>query len=459
MKKYIGIAIALMTAACAVLPPKPVPPSPGPPPPAVTWLVDAVACADAGAVPFACAHPIAGATIQMHVQDGYRSEPGDGAGYAVFALPAGFNDSDVIIDAPGYVTARAHIDVAGTHDSPRHNIIVLASAHVDPSGIPLEQLAAIRGAMWPKGMTACGPVPLGPRPGQPDNIIATGFITDYDPATQDCIIAQMKAWNYTHVVIGPLVDSDGYHGIWPPNDWRGANFDRFLDALQKFWDNGLTPVVFGSPDNWTLQQNKDAFTALLQQPRAQRLIRIFVPHGWEPERYGSSSCTWAGYGQWARETLPNALILYHTVTDVDAPVGTDAVCDDNGHPNAEGWARSVPFFHGWLTQSGAFDNPTGTGGDREHPELTNFQNWARTFDPSVRGSYRDRFEHGYAGWPTGSAWGVNQPLLIYAGEYSAYWKFWAGRSEAEGVTWGDAAMRSGAAGYLDSGSVPVPVKR
>jgi hypothetical protein len=119
----------------------------------------------------------------------------------------------------------------------------------------------------------------------------------------------------------------------------------------------------------------------------------------------------------------------------------------------------TPFYHGWLTQSAAFENPTQTGGDREHPELTNFDNWARQFDPAVRGSYRDRFEHGYAGWPTSSAWGVNQPLLVYAGEYSAYWKFWQHRAEAEGVAWGNRAIANGAAGYLDSGSVPVPRPR
>lgn len=464
-KRAAAVALAVVATSCAV-PPAPVHPvPPGPPPPAAEWLVDAVACASAGDVPYACAQPVAGATIQMHGPGGYLSKPGDGAGYAVFTVPVDFTDSDVIIDAPGFVTARAHIDVAGTHDSPRHNIVVLTPDHVDPSGIPLEQLAAIRGAMWPLGTAStCGPVPLGPRPGQADNVIATDFIADYPAAVQNCIIAELRARGYTHVVMGPLVDSDGYHGIWQPNDWRGANFDRFLDALQKFWDAGLAPIVFISPDGWTYEQNVEAFTSLLQQPRAQRLIRLAVPHGWEPARYGSSSCTWALFGQWIRQTLPNALVLIHTESDVDAPVGTDARCNDDDHAwnpggNAAGWARVTPFYHGWLTQSGAFNDPTGTGGDREHPELTNFQNWQRQFDPAVRGSYRDRFEHGYAGWPRGSAWGPDQPLRAYAGEYSAYWKFWQHRTEAEGVTWGNAAIAAGAAGYLDSGSVPVPVQR
>ena len=336
-----------------------------------------------------------------------------------------------------------------------------AAKHVDASRFSLKELAAIRGAMWPLGTAGrCGALPYGPRPGRADNVIATVFITNYTAEQQDCIIAELKARGYTHVVMGPLVDSDGYHGLWQPNDWRGANFERFLDAHQKFYDAGLKVVTFGSPDNWTLAQNKSEFTALLRQPRARRLIRIFVPHGWEPDRRGSSSCTWAEFGRWGRETLPNALLLIHTASDVDAPAGTDALCNDddktwNPGGNGAAWSRVVPFFHGWLAQSGAFATPAGSGGDREHPELTNFQNWQRQFDPAIRGSYRDRFEHGYAGWPRGSAWGVNRPLLVYAGEYSAYWKFWQHRTEAEGVKWGDAAVAAGAAGYLDSGSVTV----
>lgn len=341
-----------------------------------------------------------------------------------------------------------------------------AAKHVDPSKFSLGELAAIRGAMWPLGTaSSCGAVPLGPRPGQADNVIATVFITGYPAEVQDCIIAELKARGYTHVVMGPLVDSDGYHGIWQPNDWRGANFERFLDAAQKFWDKGLAPVVFIKPDNWPLVQAKAELTPLLNTARARRLLRIVVPMGWEAGAgYEYSSCTWADAGRWMRDTLPDALVMVHMVSDRDAPAGTDALCNDDDHAwnpggNAAAWARVAPFYHGWLTQSNAFDKPTGTGGDREHPELTNFQNWQRQFNPSVRGSYRDRFEHGYAGWPTFSAWGQSIPLLVYAGEFKAYWTFWQHRTEAEGVMWGDAAMTAGAAGYLDSGSVPVPVRR
>lgn len=429
----------------------------------------------------ACRKPIAdnycdgpaGATFTITPigqSDQPRVQLGDGDGYVfVPAIPAAWTLISIAIDAPGYVPFTINsqtADMVAENAAGRHNFFGLRSAHVDPSSIPLAQLAAIRGAMWPLGTaSSCGALPLGPRPGAADNVIATVFITEYTTEQQDCIIAELKARGYTHVVMGPLVDSDGYHGIWQPNDWRGANFERFLDAVQKFYDNGLAVVVFIKPDGWSLEQMKAELTPLLTEPRARQLIRVRVPMGWEAGAdYEYSSCTWAEAGRWVNDLLGDGLTLVHMVSDRDAPAGTDARCNDddktwNPGGNAAAWGRVVPFYHGWLTQSGAFDNPTQTGGDREHPSLTNFQNWTRQFDPAVRGSYRDRFEHGYAGWPTGSAWGIDKPLLVYAGEYSAYWKFWQHRTEAEGVTWGNAAAAAGAAGYLDSGSVPVPVRR
>ena len=145
-----------------------------------------------------------------------------------------------------------------------------ASSGVDPSRIPLETLAKIRGAMWPQ--MACS---LGPRPGAADNILATDFITDYPPDEQASAIAWLKQQGYTHVVVGPIVDSDGYHGIWTPHDWR-TNFEGFLDMLETFWAANLAPICFIHPDGWTLEQTQ-ALTPLFQSARAQRLMRIVVP--------------------------------------------------------------------------------------------------------------------------------------------------------------------------------------
>lgn len=305
-------------------------------------------------------------------------------------------------------------------------------ARVDPATIPLGELARIRGAMWSARLD----LPFGPRPGRADNIIATTYFDSYSPAHQTGIIAALKARRYTHVVVGPIVDVGGYHHQFRPHDWRGAQFDRFLDQLQMFWDNGLVPVMFIHPDGWTFERTRDELTPLLRQPRAQRLIRVAVPTGWEPTRHGWSSCTWAAFGQWARQTLPNALILIHTVSDADAPAGSDARCRDA--ESASAWARVAPYLHGWLIQNGPY--PTAPGGS---PQLA--QRFAAQFEASN---------------PThDSAWGRGIPILRYAGEQTAYTTYWKNLPEEASRAWGDLAIASGADGYLDGGTVEVPRRR
>lgn len=459
IKKFGAILALLVSTACAgafrggTLP--------GTPPTQIpVYSFGIVACSTYVDEAAHCPTPIPGARIQVNSTSGYVSKIANQDGYALFSSIIPF--SDVLITAEDFLDGTANIQPPNIDQ--KNISVFLQSKEIDPSGIPLEELAAVRGAMWALGPVAglSNGLPLGPRPGQADNVIGTVFITDYAPEVQDAIIAELKDRGYTHVVMGPLVDSDGYHGIWQPNDWRGENFSKFLDAIAKFYKNGLKVVVFGKPDGWTFETTRNEFTELLRQPRAQKLIRIFVPAGWEPWKYEASSCTWAQFAKWGRETLPNALIAIHTVADVDAPAGTDSLCNDddrNWNPggNAAAWGRVAPYVHLWLTQSSAFANPEAHG-DSNHPDRTNFQNWQDLFNPNVRGSYRDRFEHGYAGWPKDSAWGIGKGIRVICAEYSAYWKFWEHRTEAEGVKWGDACIAAGGGGYLDSGSVPVPVR-
>lgn len=335
------------------------------------------------------------------------------------------------------------------------NAALFGSSGFDPSTLTLGQLAAIRGAMWPQ----CGSVSLslGPRPGQPSNIAATDFLEDYSPTEQAAVIGIVKSPKYTHVVVGPIVDSDGYHGIWTPRDWR-TNFSAFLDELQRYYNNGLIPIIFIHPDGWTYEQTVE-LTPLFTSPRAQKLMRIVVPTGWEPTRYDWSSYTWALFCQWARQTWPNALVLIHTVADVDAPAGVDERGNDNMNPNGNGdaWSRVAPYIHGWLIQNGAY-----TTGPAANPTLAH--NFAMQFDP-VGGAETHgpawHFANGVSGWPTGSAWGPTQRIYLYNAECTAYTAFWQNPnpiSEADRCAWGDLAMANGAFGYLDGGTVAVPVR-
>jgi len=331
----------------------------------------------------------------------------------------------------------------------------LASTRVDPSTIPLAELARIRGAMWSARLD----LPFGPRPGRPDNIIATAYFDNYSTADQARIIAALKDRGYTHVVVGPLVDTGGYHGQFRPHDWRGGAFDRFLDQLQTFWDGGLAPIVFIHPDGWTFERTRDELTPLLRQDRAQRLIRIAVPTGWEPTRHGWSSCTWAAFAEWGRQTLPNALVLIHTVSEADAPAGADGRCDDNRNTNPTGnagaWARVAPRIHGWLIQNGPYH--TAPDGD---PRLA--RNFAAQFaadgDGADRHSIAWHFK-GPGGWTRDSAWGRDIPILLYAAEHTAYASYWKNLPEASSRPWGDLAIAAGADGYLDGGTVDVPRRR
>ena len=405
--------------------------------------------------------PVVGAQVVLQWAGGVLNGTTNRDGYVAFAA---------VPKAPTVVTisvaAADYVPYSGpyTFGAANQNVpVALALAHVDPSTIPLGDLARVRGSIW---STQCDdyPLPGGPKPDQPGNIIATVFWSNYDAPARAAAARTLLGSGFTHCAVGPFTDSDGYHGMWRPTDWMAsqASWDAFLDILQDLWDRtpetpqpgrpwaGLAPVVFGKPD----AMDPDAFMAqaepFLAQPRAQRLIRLFVPMGWEPTRYKYSSYTYAAIGAWARRVLPNALIVLHQESDCDAPVGTDWRGDDNGHDNAIGWQRVAPFYHIWAVQTGAFGNVD--------TNPASFQDFCDLFNPSVRGSYQDRFQHGYAGWPTTSAWG-DAPIAVVAFEYASYWRVWHHRSQDEAYRWGDGALAAGADGYCDGGTVDVPRRR
>ena len=381
----------------------------------------------------------------------------DGNGIAALPVPAEVTRLHLWVTAEGYLEA----DQAAAVDAGAPVAIRLSREHVDPSRIALAELAAIRGAMW----TVPGPWPYGPRPGEPDNVTAMEYLYTYgsDPArltdTQKGMLAAYKGEGYTHVAFGPPVGKP-YHDLWPSADWTSTpeRFDRWLDWVQVFWDHGLTPVVFLHPDNADLDATRRLYDPLIRNnPRARRLLRVIVPSGWEPTVAGWSSTTWTRYAKWGRQLLPNALDLIHTGADTFVPAGTDAHGRDEDTSRGKSWKKIAPYIHGWLVQSNAFEHPDAHG-DANHPTSTNFDNWAALFDRHVSWSLYNRFHHGYAGWPTDSAWGKGQPLRVYAGEYCSYWVTWHHRRYDECLPWGDRATRVGADGYLDGGTVPVPAK-
>lgn len=298
-----------------------------------------------------------------------------------------------------------------------------------------QQLRAIRGAIWPTR----GPVQFGPRPGQPDNIIATGC-EDYSAGDLAIARTALRARGYTHVDMGPFIDP-GYHGQYPPVDFR-TNADFVLTLIENWWAAGFAVVSFIGPDNWTTAQ-METLEPIFAQPRWQAALKIIVPYGWEPSE-DTSNADFVQRFQWARRVFPTALQYLHLAADFDAP-GNNADFTP-GTPQyigfAEAWRRVVPYLTGYLIQNG----PYGVS-PAQDPTLA--QNFGDQFRGDVRGTLRDRFTHGYAGWPTTCATG--EPLDLIAAEETSYYAYWNNLPEAVSIAWGQVAMAQGADGFFDGG--------
>lgn len=296
-----------------------------------------------------------------------------------------------------------------------------------------QRLRAIRGAIWPTR----GPVAFGPRPGQPDNIIDTGCEAY---STSDLAIARaaIDARGYTHVQMGAFVDG-GYHGQYPPVDFR-TDPEATLRQIEAWWACGKAVVAFLGPDGWTTDQMQK-LEPIFTQPRWQAALPMIVPMGWEPSKDTPNAEFVARY-EWAKRVLPNALQYIHLCADFDAPGNNDDLTPNQPRylGMAECWNRVVPYLTGYLIQNGPYECFPA-----ENPTLaTNFGN---QFRADVRGSLRDRFVNGYAGFPTTCANGG--PLDLIAAEQTSYAGYWQNLPEDASRLWGDVAMVAGADGAFD----------
>lgn len=300
-----------------------------------------------------------------------------------------------------------------------------------------KQLRAIKGAIWPTR----GPVAFGPRPGQVDNIIDTGCEAY---SVGDLVISRAAIDNrkYTHVQMGPFV-ADGYHGQYPSVDFRNDP-DFTLRQIEAWWRADKAVVAFLGPDNWTTEQMRELEPIFLQ-PRWQAVMKQIVPMGWEPSEDTPNAEFVARY-QWAKRVFPNALQYIHLNADFDAPGNNDDLTPDQprfiGMP--ECWNRVAPYLTGYLIQNGPYNGfPTDAANVQQ---ATNFAN---QFRANVRGTLRDRFVNGYAGFPTQFADGGTLDLI--AAEQTSYNAYWGNLPEDASRQWGALALVAGADGYFDGG--------
>ena len=352
-------------------------------------------------------------------------------GRVLFKVPYKFRETgaQVTISADGYrVWSDRRLVTANMDDV----VLVPIPKHFDPSGISLEELAMIRGGMWTKmpfNMPATLVVPPGGQPRAHD-IAATDFLWNYTDEERLRMVTYLAdECKYSHCEVGPVVDSDGYHGTWQPRNWieSPAAWDAWMDMHQYLWDHKLAPVSFIVPDGWSLERAKREITPYLLTERAQKLIRIAVI-AWEPGGdYTWSSYTWAGFAQWLGECLPNALILMHNAAKgdgsaPDGPVGGDAAgTDENNDPQHEGannvgigWQRVAPHIHGWLIQTGNYSGPI-TKAYKDNVPL-NAEEWGAMFrSDNVGAAYHSinwHLVHGVSAWPTYSKWPDRRPVML-----------------------------------------------
>lgn len=329
-----------------------------------------------------------------------------------------------------------------------HRDWILGDPPADPIRVGLEvaignwpaaKLRKIQGAIWPTR----GPVQFGMRPGAEDNIIDTGCEA-YSSVDRVTSKQRLHARRYTHVQMGPFVDP-GYHGKYPPVDFRSDNGADTIAQIEDWWRAGFSPVCFLGPDGWSTAQMQE-LEDIFRQPRWQRACRQIVPYGWEPSK-DTSNAQFVERFAWGRRVFPNALQYIHLAADFDAPGNNDDFTPGRPHyiGFAEAWARVCPYLTGYLIQNGPY-----TVAPSDNATLAT--NFANQFRANVRGSLRDRFTNGYAGWPRTCATG--EPLDLIAGEETSFPAFWDNLPEDVSIAWGSLARSAGADGFFDGG-VPV----
>lgn len=313
--------------------------------------------------------------------------------------------------------------------------------HVDPAVYTSEQLLAFRGSLFTVKAGA-NQLPWGPRPNQPDNIAFFGA-NFYTPEQRKVVYQLWKDRGYTHGAIGPFIDP-GYHGQNPPIDFR-SNPDAIADIIQEIWDNKLIPVIFLTPDGWTVDQLR-TLEPIFKSDRWQKLCRVVV-NGFEQQgsQYGWSNKQYVEYLSWVRDTFPNAVRGLHTVSDIEAPVGNGDDTSQPGMSNGECWGRVTPLIHFWLHQSNALFNPTHV--DPNGDGRTDEAHWYDLWDKNNVHSLIRRFGSGTAGWPTFSANGG--PMKVIAGEYLSFKVYWENWSEGLARAYGHKAVELGADGAMD----------
>lgn len=317
---------------------------------------------------------------------------------------------------------------------------------IDPWNYPIDKLTKIRGSLW----TARCNLPMGVRPNQDDNILASDFIESYSPSDRVKIYEALKKRKYTHIPVGSFIDIDAYHGQYTPVDIRNAGeSDRIAGIMKEVYANGIIPVFFLSPDNYTLDQMVNELEPIFSQKIWQDLIRIVIPSGWEPSQDRSNQ-TYVDFFKWAERVFPkkdsNGVGIIqglHMTADFDCPGNNDDLTPSS--PSyigmAKCWENVSKYLHLYFIQNGPYGVPVKA-------DPVTFTNFCNQFK-DVSGSLWQRFNKGYAGWPTSSKFGNGIPIKLVAAEFCSYTCYWQNFPESDAQDYGQGALDSGAYGVMD----------
>lgn len=317
------------------------------------------------------------------------------------------------------------------------SVVTLSSSSIIP-WFSVEARRKIRGALWTNRLN----IPYGPRPNQDSNILAMDYYFDFDSSTRARMRASYKSQgNCTHAALGPPSDP-GYHGQYPATDWS-TDPDKYASILEELLLDDIIIVMFLSPAGWSLQQLIDTYDKMFRSNRWQKICQMIVPNGWEPSEDTPNS-QYVEFLKYGTETFPKALSYLHLASDFDAPGnGADLTPGLPTYIGNDGcWRNVAPYLHGFLVQNGAYsESPV------DDPVLA--KNFGDQFDPNVSGSLANRFTHGYAGWPTFSAYGPNTPIDVVNGECTSYNAYWYDLPQSISQAWGNLALSRGAIGAFD----------
>lgn len=258
------------------------------------------------------------ATVQLHYVDGYHTQQTDNNGYTQFVVPADLPDSDVIIDAAGFDTFRAHVTIVD-----KQNYFYALAPVAPPFPPPLTKAQVLRVNTTFQGLD-CATSQFGVLPW------FDAALFSLNASDRQGIYACKKSVGDDHAVVqfdsnsGSIYNEPGQ----PYQQMNGAafatNLPGFVNAVEEVIQHGFTPIVFlGGDDGSTCGQTPvppqcGYVIASSEFPSAYQALKnasvgdlnqyvIYMP-GWDGVFYGWTPAMLGQFGTQVKSTCPECYL-------------------------------------------------------------------------------------------------------------------------------------------------------